>query len=108
MIAHLLPNSYTQKRRNRATDSQGGWPEGTPTTVGTVKGRHYNPSGAEITEAEEWVGRIDTVVYVGPGEAIERDDSLTLGSETWRVKWILKPSVAAYQKLLCTIDQAGN
>jgi len=96
----VATTSYSHERKIRTTDSQGGFTR-TWADLGTVWGRDQSATSKEVDEAAQHLGKIDTVVYVGPDEDVQREDRLTTGTRVLRVARIERPSVSVYLKCIC-------
>ncbi len=106
-VAGMLVSTYDHQRASQAVDSQGGFVTTWP-SQGNVSGMDSIASAREQENAQQALGNVDTVVYVGASESIERDDRLVISSRTLRVKGIFGDSRRTYLKLLCEEIVEGN
>jgi SPP1 family predicted phage head-tail adaptor len=93
IFGSLLNNWFTISRRERTSDTQGGW-EITYLPIGVVHGRIRPASSSEIERAQEQQRQITHVLYVLPLTDIERGDLVTCDGLAVDVQGVRDPSFA--------------
>lgn len=95
MFDSLMNNEFTQERRTRTNDSQGGWTIGY-SSLGAVRGRIRPASSQEREMAMAEERRITHVFYTRADEDIQRGDRLTCGDLVVNVLGIREPSLMGH------------
>ncbi len=92
LIESLLITTFTQTRRTRASDGQGGFTETWSEVDAALVGRMRPASAAERTVAQQAQAAISHVLYLLASETIYRGDRVTDGDRTWDVIAVREPS----------------
>jgi SPP1 family predicted phage head-tail adaptor len=92
LIETLLITTFTQTRRTRASDGQGGFTETWASVDTALTGRMRPASAAERTVADQNRAQISHVLYLLATETIYRGDRVTDGDRTWDVIAVREPS----------------